>query len=92
MNKKTYLLVTALSIADAKNRQSIFDLFEEKNEDQKISKMIVMFEKLGVRQKTYARMEELYKESLDSLNALSIDEEARKPLLDLAESIYHREF
>ena len=92
MNKKTYLLVTALSIANDKDRQAIFDLFEEKNEDKKISEMLAMFEKLGVRQKTYARMEELYNESLNSLNALSIDDEVRKPLFNLAESIYHREF
>ncbi len=92
MNKKTYLLVTALSTADEKDRQATFELFEEKNEEQKIDKMKAMFEKLGVRQKTYARMEELYKESLKSLGALSIGEEARKPLLDLAESIYHRDF
>ncbi|MCF6342599.1 MAG: polyprenyl synthetase family protein [Bacteroidales bacterium] len=92
MNKKTYLLVTALSIAGDKDRQAIFDLFEEKDEEKKIASMLALFEKLGVRQKTYARMEELYKEAMRSLNALSIVEIARQPLLDLANSIYHRSF
>lgn len=92
MNKKTYLLVTALGLAGQQERKAIFDLFEEKDEEKKIASMLEMFEKLGVRQKTYARMEELYREALHSLNALSIDEAARQPLLDLANSIYHRKF
>ncbi|MCF6342023.1 MAG: polyprenyl synthetase family protein [Bacteroidales bacterium] len=92
MNKKTYLLVTALDLAGQQDRQAIFNLFEEKDEEKKIAAMIKMYEKLGVRQKTYARMEELYKETMSALNALSIDEAARQPLLDLAESIYHREY
>jgi len=92
MNKKTYLLVTALGLAGQQDRHTIFNLFEEQNEENKISTMLEMFEKLGVRQQTYARMEELYKEAMNSLNALSITEEARLPLLDLANSIYHREF
>ena len=54
--------------------------------------MLELFEKLGVRQKTYARMEELYTKALKPLNALSITKEARQPLLDLANSIYHRSF
>ena len=92
MNKKTYLLVTALGLAGQKDRQTIFDLFEEKDEEKKITAMLALFEKLGVRQKTYTRMEELYKEAIHSLNALSITDEAIKPLLDLANSIYHRSF
>lgn len=92
MNKKTYLLVTALNKADEQGRMEIFNLFDEKDEDLKISQMLEMFDKLGVKENTFQRMEELYNESMLALNSLSIDEEARQPLFHLANSIYHRSF
>lgn len=92
MNKKTYLLVTALGSADELDRQAIFKIFDEKDEDLKISQMLKMFDRLGVKEKTFRRMEELYNESMEALNALSIDKDVRQPLLDLANSIYHRSF
>lgn len=92
MNKKTYLLVTALSTASDEDRQIIFKLFDEKDEERKISQMLQMFEKLGIKDKTFSRMEELYNESLEALSGLSIDKSDRQPLLELANSIYHRSF
>lgn len=90
-NKKTYLLITALKNADENGRQEIFDVFEEKNEEVKIKRMLGLFDRYNVKAKTYAAMEELYDKSLESLNALSINESAKQPLLDLAEMVYRRE-
>ena len=92
MNKKTYLLITALKNADNESRSKIFNLFEVQNEDEKIVGMLSIYNDLGVKEATFSKMDELYTKSLKSLDELSIDEEARKPLLELANSIYHREF
>lgn len=90
MNKKTYLLVKALNMADSDTQNTIFNLFDEKNEERKISDMLRIYDELGIKEVTFSKMEELYKQSLESLNKLSIGEKQKVSLLQLAEMIYHR--
>lgn len=90
MNKKTYLLVKALNMADSDTQTAIFNLFDEKNEERKISDMLRIYDELGIKEVTFSKMEELYKQSLESLNKLSIGEKQKVSLLQLAEMIYHR--
>lgn len=90
MNKKTYLFVTALNIADSDNQNKIFNLFSEKNEEKKISGMLHLYDELGVKEVTVTKMEVLYKQALESLNKLTIGENQKASLLQLAEMIYHR--
>lgn len=89
-NKKTYLLITALKNAGDSERKRIFELFEEKDEQVKISNMLALYDRLDVKGQTFSKMEELYGKAMESLNALSLEEEARKPLLELAEMVYQR--
>jgi geranylgeranyl diphosphate synthase type II len=90
MNKKTYLLVTALDVADKKTEDKIFSLFEEKDEEKKIAEMLLVYDELGIRELSFSKMEELYNKSLESLTKLSINERSKASLRQLAESIYHR--
>jgi geranylgeranyl diphosphate synthase type II len=90
MNKKTYLLVTALNIAGSDTQNKIFDLFNEINEEKKIAGMLHLYNEIGVKEVTFSKMEELYKKSIESLNKLSIGEKQKVSLLELAEMIYHR--
>lgn len=90
MNKKTYLLITALKQADAETRKKIFDLFEVQDEDKKIAQMLEIFTMLGVNEITFAKMEALYRQSLEALNRLTLDKESKKMLFELAEMVYHR--
>jgi geranylgeranyl diphosphate synthase, type II len=91
-NKKTFLLITALKNANQEQRKNIFNLFKERNESMKIEKMLSMFDQLSVKEQTFAKMEDLYTQSLASLNALSIAESDRRLLLELAEMVYHRDY
>jgi len=91
-NKKTYLLITALNNARGQDKEELLALLNEKNEEKKISGVIAMFEKLGVRESTLAKAEELYRHSIGSFSALSVPGERKRPLLDMAEMIYLREF
>ena len=89
-NKKTYLLITALKNAGDSERKRIFELFEENDEQVKISNMLALYDRLDVKGQTFSKMEELYGKALESLNALSLEEESGKPLLELAEMVYQR--
>ncbi len=91
-NKKTYLLCLSLAKADEAQRQEIFSIFNEKNEEKKIDAMKAIYEQLNVHKDTFAIMEKFYEEALESLNALSIGKEQSRRLYELAESIYKRSF
>jgi len=91
-NKKTYLLCMALKKANASQREEIFSSFKDTDAEQKVSKMIGIYEKLEIHKNTNEAMETYYKESLKALETLSIGSENRRALLDLAESIYHRTY
>lgn len=91
-NKKTYLLCMALKKADESQRREIFNIFEEKDEAKKIGSMLSMYEKLDVHKDTFESMETLYNKALQSLKSLSINENDRKPLFELAGAIYKRSF
>ncbi len=91
-NKKTYLLCLSLTKADESQRQQIFRLFDEKDEEKKIAGMKTVYEELNVHKETFVIMEKYYDEALESLAALSIGKEQSIRLFELAESIYKRSF
>ncbi len=91
-NKKTYLLCLSLTKANETQRQEIFNIFDEKDEEKKISVMKSVYEQLNVHKETFAIMEKFYEEALESLRALSIGRGESEYLYKLAELIYKRSF
>jgi geranylgeranyl diphosphate synthase type II len=91
-NKKTYLLVTALEHASLDEKHLMYDLFNELDEDKKISRMIEMYDSLGVKEKTTDKMESLFQQAIASLDRVSLPGEAKKPLYDLANMVYNRKY
>lgn len=89
-NKKTYLLVKALEKATREERNTIFNLFDDINEEKKVAAMMTLYDSLGVREKTYQKMEELYQLAISSLDDVSLDRQTKKPLYELAEMVYLR--
>lgn len=89
-NKKTYLLIKALESATREERNTIFNLFNEIDEKKKVSAMMVLYNGLGVKEKTYEKMEKLYQQAILSLDNVSLDRHAKKPLYELAEMVYNR--
>lgn len=90
MNKKTYLMITALKNADSNAKGKIFSLFDVQDDDEKIAGMLKLYNELGVKEVTFSKMEDLYKQSLQALDQLSIDEQSKAQLYQLAEMVYHR--
>jgi len=91
-SKKTYLLCLSLIKADEAQRREIFHILNEKDEEKKIRSMKALYEQLNVHKDTFAIMEKLYDEALESLGALSIGCEQSRRLYELAESVYKRSF
>jgi len=91
-NKKTYLLCLSLTKANEAQRQEIFTIFDEKDEEKKISAMKSVYEKLNVHKETFAIMEKFYDEAVESLGSLSVGRNQSEYLYKLAASIYKRSF
>lgn len=91
-NKKTYLLCVALKKAGKKDREEIFNVMQEKDCEKKIEHMLAIYKRCGVREETVTQMETFFNESIKSLHSLSLDEKNKELLLQLANSIYQRNF
>ena len=91
-NKKTYLLCVALQKADDKSREEIFKIMKKSAGEKKIEQMLAIYEKCGVREETVTQMETFFNKSMESLHALSLNDENKEFLLQLANSIYQRSF
>lgn len=91
-NKKTFLYLTALGEANAKERKELHDLYAqklEKNED-KIRRVTELFEKLGVAEKTRNKIEMYTKEAFQLLREINLPEEKKKVLKDFGKRLMIR--
>lgn len=91
-NKKTFLQITAMNIADENSKQKLQQLWSEKNEEIKVSETISLFEQLGVKEVTESKMASLYEIANNHLIKLNVDTEKRMTLKSFADKVYFREF
>jgi geranylgeranyl diphosphate synthase type II len=91
-NKKTYLLITLLHEADATDRASLLELFNESNEEKKVEGVKALYAKYKISEKTLEKAEALYNEAKVSLGSISISEEQKANLKDMAAMINNRDF
>ena len=92
-NKKTFLLIEALSKADhdAKTDLDKWIGLETFDKQEKVAGVTAIYEKLGIRAFTEQKIQEYFTKGLSSLHALKIDEERKQPLLQFAEQLVERE-
>jgi geranylgeranyl diphosphate synthase type II len=91
-NKKTYLYVTAYSNANADQKAQLTNLLTEKDEEKKITEVKALFEATGARRQALNKADELYKVALQSLQKVSVGQDAIEGLTTMAEKINNREF
>ena len=91
-NKKTYLYVTAWNNADTAQKAQFTQLLTEHDEEKKIKEVKHLFETTGARQQALTKADELYNVALQSLQKVSVAEEIKKPLAEMAQRINNREF
>lgn len=91
-NKKTLLLITALTNANHAQRDQLFLLMNEQNEDKKIAETIKIFDELNIRNLIENKAEELFAEALQSLDSIQIPDNQKSSLKDLAHKIRNRDY
>ncbi|MCF0051275.1 polyprenyl synthetase family protein [Dyadobacter sp. LJ53] len=92
-NKKTFLLIEALSKADNDSKIELDKWIglETFDKQKKVAGVTAIYEELGIRAFTEQKIQEYFAKGLSSLHALKIDEERKQPLLQFAEQLVERE-
>jgi len=74
-NKKTFLYLKALELADENTGSKLRKIFSEplEDEDRKIFEVLRIFDKLGVRKHAEAVMEQYYQAAMQSLDKVKAD-------------------
>ena len=91
-NKKTYLYLTALQDADSQQRQTLLNYFSSTDFDpeQKIQAVKEIYESLQVKEKTERVIDQYAATALSNLQAVSVSEEKKKKLYELANTMVSR--
>jgi geranylgeranyl diphosphate synthase type II len=90
LNKKTFLLVNALQKANSEQKDKIFSLFEETNEDRKIKSFQELYTELGIPQIALDTMEDLHKQSIEAIQASTLSTEDKERIIHLGEVMLRR--
>jgi len=75
-NKKTLLLIRAIAL----NKEEILPLLSEKDESKKIQDITTIYKKLALDKFILQKIDSYYKEAVEILASLSIEEEKKLPL------------
>lgn len=92
-NKKTYLFLKALELAEPNNKQNLIDLYQDSSieEDTKIDKVTSLFNGLKVRELSEVVKEEYLKTAFGHLDAVTVPEERKEVLRLLANELMGRD-
>jgi len=92
-NKKTFLLLKALELADDETKTVIWTWIDKKNfdENEKIQVITGIYNKLGIKETTEDSIEKFYQSVLKVLHEIDISEQNKVGLLQLANLIMNRD-
>jgi len=91
-NKKTFLYLKALEIADKKTKQRLIDFYNGNDSQKKKFKEVkAIFTRLKIDQLALEKIDEYCKKGQDSLNRISLDTEKKEQLLSIAHRMIDRE-
>jgi geranylgeranyl diphosphate synthase type II len=88
-NKKTFLLLHALSVANVEQRKELDTLIATNNED-KVKKVLAIFNACGVAQWAQDLKAKYMQEALEHLEAIAVVSARKQPLIDLANYLMNR--
>jgi geranylgeranyl diphosphate synthase, type II len=92
LNKKTFLLVSALELAWPELKQEIFSIFDLPDDERKIEVMISIYDKLNIREKTKEKISEYYNNALENIMSTSLPADKKQMIVDFAELVNNRTF
>lgn len=86
-NKKTYLLISAMS--DAKEKENLLEWINKDtfDEEEKIKAVTAIYNRIGVKEKTEAVVQQYYDKAIAALKKVQVNEDLKKQLYDLAKML-----
>lgn len=91
-NKKTFLPLTAELLCTDAQRAELHTLFtsEDVDEEEKVRRVMALYDAVGLRAKVEEAVEKEFTEATHCLDAIHADEECKKPLRELMETLKGR--
>lgn len=91
-NKKTYMLIKALEMADEPQRNELLRWIGLKtfDPDKKIALFIDLYNKVGINQICENKMNEYYGKAIDCLSKVAVPRERKNELINLAQDLMCR--
>ena len=91
-NKKTYMLITALELADASQREELERWLNATDyvPAEKVSAVTAIYNNIGIGQRCEEMVERYYSDGLALLESIAIPEERKQTLKDFACSLMNR--
>ena len=92
-NKKTYLLIKALELAQGDIKDELTSWLDKKKFDpqEKVKAVISIYNKLGIKALSEEKMNNYFDKGLEILDLLSVNNEKKTPLRDLTLKLIDRE-
>jgi geranylgeranyl diphosphate synthase type II len=92
-NKKTFMLIKALELAEGKTSEKLSNLLSNKNIDdkQKIDSVTEIYNELNIKSLAKQKMEDYYKQSIDALNSVTVEQAKKSQLIEFADKLMIRE-
>lgn len=90
-NKKTLLYLTALTQSTSEQREILKQLENASDLEMKVRRTKELFDHLNVRELCEERMQEHYKLAMDSLDRISVDNQVKDGLKQLANYLMNRD-
>lgn len=91
-NKKTFLLITAMNLANASQKSSLDSLLSDSNisDEDKIEKVTALYNDIGVREIANKEITKYIDMSIDLLNNLSVADDRKEILLNMVSILKDR--
>lgn len=90
-NKKTFLLISALNVANQSQKAELLNWLNTNNRpEEKINAVTALYNQLEIKNKARKRMDEYYEKAITALDQVKASQEAKKTLKSLAEELMNR--
>lgn len=92
-NKKTFMLIKSLELADPKQKASINSWLAkpEFDRNEKVAAITALYDEIGIRALCEEKISGYYQEAIDALSAVKADAAHKSELMNLAEKLMYRE-
>lgn len=93
-NKKTFLILKALEIADEKTREKLIQLYSKSDntDDEKVDQVIEIFNKLNINEFAQKESKSYYDKAMGFLDQINIPDPKKSKVIELTHYLFQRDF